>query len=87
LNPLRPLDCIEGIGQPLSYYAGELRRRGTRRAGDPYAVRPMPTDIARYSIELSSEAAVLDAGALSPAVKYQGCFPFRRVLPLIIARH
>jgi phage terminase large subunit len=25
---VRLLDYIEGVGQPLAYYAGELRRRG-----------------------------------------------------------
>jgi phage terminase large subunit len=29
---IRLLDYIEGIGQPLSYYAGELRRRGWKDA-------------------------------------------------------
>jgi phage terminase large subunit len=29
---IRILDYIEGIGQPLSYYAGELRRRGWSEA-------------------------------------------------------
>jgi phage terminase large subunit len=29
---IRLLDYIEGIGQPLAYYAGELRRRGWKEA-------------------------------------------------------
>jgi phage terminase large subunit len=29
---IRLLDYIEGVGQPLSYYAGELRRRGWKDA-------------------------------------------------------
>jgi len=29
---IRLLDYIEGVGQPLAYYAGELRRRGRRAA-------------------------------------------------------
>ena len=29
---IRLLDYIEGVGQPLAYYAGELRRRGWKEA-------------------------------------------------------
>ena len=29
---IRLLDYIKGIGQPLAYYAGELRRRGWKEA-------------------------------------------------------
>jgi phage terminase large subunit len=29
---IRLLDCIEGVGQPLGFYANELRRRGWKDA-------------------------------------------------------
>jgi hypothetical protein len=29
---IRLLDYIEGVGQPLAYYPGELRRRGWKEA-------------------------------------------------------
>ena len=50
---IRLLDYIEGVGQPLGYYAGELRRRGWKEAiiaCHTMALRPTTSRVSATSI-------------------------------------